>query len=164
MKKKALMFAAMLAMTSSVEAGAYCTGLTCSSYDFISSSDEYNLLGGYSNLFRDNVRLPKAFLSNMAIADREIPINYTEKAESYLNANQTMREQILKIATKMREYFSYGIILVDTDESNSCVVIYIVDNQSVDKMLDDLNAFDYEWWIDAKERFSDNIIVDVMPV
>ena len=53
---------------------------------------------------------------------------------------------------------------MDVDEISDNVIINVVGNRSVDDMLKDLDRFDYAWWLEAQDNFSNNIIVDVMPV
>lgn len=100
----------------------------------------------------------------MAIAKSELSIRYTPEAKIYLDVRPEVRGHILAIWGKLGDYFPYGEILVDVDEISDNVIINVVGNRNVDDMLKDLDRFDYAWWLEAQDNFSNNIIVDVMPV
>lgn len=181
--KKEVMFAAFLTMASPTGVVAHdAMGGLCPTYTSVSSTGICKQHENYPNYFGNNItegqiypntmcgrglssqKIPEDFLSNMAIAKNELSIIYTTEAKIYLDARPEVRGQILAIGGKLGDYFPYGEILVDVDEISGNVIINVVGNRSVDDMLKDLDRFDYAWWLEAQDNFSNNIIVDVMPV
>ena len=181
--KKEVMFAAFLTMASPTGVVAHdAMGVLCSTYTPVSSIGICKQHENYRNYFGNNItegqiypntmcgrggssqKIPEDFLSNMAIAKSELLIRYTPEAKMYLDVRPEVRGQILAIGGKLGDYFPYGEILVDVDEISDNVIINVVGNRSVDDMLKDLDRFDYAWWLEAQDNFSNNIIVDVMPV
>ncbi len=119
-----------------------------------------DFINEYDNLSNQSIR-------NISELDKSLPIQYSDEAKELISQNN-FGYYVSEICYRLGDYFPGCRVVAesiyDFDGQYSFLKLYVVDETSVEAMLNKLEEFENDWWLSSETYETGKIFVDVMPL